>query len=307
VSSGAVKDRRLCIACLCCKFGLVLGGPGEEFAYEDTGENERGTESGAKAETLAHNDVGGCESEYGFEGKDERGVRWRCELLRPGLYGEGDDGGEYGGDDDGPDDTWRPDDGWSLEDRRGYDHQEGADDHLHEDDLRVGKALGGAADEDDVEGEADGAANGERVADVDAAQAEEFSVGADGDGEQVESDERADDSEDGPAIDVAPPEEREEERHEDDGCTREECGFRWRGELQSGGLEFVAEPEEDSDDASGDYGGTRHAREFAVVDDGEERGGERHAHGVEEQGRHVRKCVLDENEGRAPDERDEYE
>ena len=70
------------------------GGGAAELGEEDAGEDEGGAEELAGAEALVEEEERGEGGEDGLEREDERGVGGRQQLLGPALDGEGGGGGE---------------------------------------------------------------------------------------------------------------------------------------------------------------------------------------------------------------------
>jgi hypothetical protein len=76
---------------------------------------------------------------------------------------------------------------------------------------------------------------------------------------------------------------------------------------EAGGLEAVAEREEETSSEAKAELGAGEAAEFFEVDEQEDERGEGHAQKVEEEWRDVVECGFDEREGAAPDEDDSDE
>ena len=223
-------------------FGLL--DVAEEFAGEDSGEDEGGSKEGAGAEALADEDVGSESGEDRFEGEDKGGMGGRSEALRPGLDDEAGDRSEEGGDGQGGDHGGgEADEAVAVRDGDGDDHPEGADGDFNGDKVGEVVVLGAASEDDDLEGEGDGTAEGEQVSAIEGCEGESL-VGRDA--EKVEADKGGGDSGDGVAVDVASPEDSKQKRHEDDAESGEEGRLGSRGVEEAGGLEFIAEPHEGS-------------------------------------------------------------
>src|SRR4051794_5708677 len=92
----------------------------------------------------------------------------RSELLRPRLDGERERGTEDGGHGDGDREARSRVNVRRLSERKCKRHEQRCNGGLHKGDLREGSALRGAPEEDDVQSEGDGAAEGEEVSAIDA-------------------------------------------------------------------------------------------------------------------------------------------
>jgi len=151
----------------------------EDFTGEDSGEDKGGSEDASRAEALTNEEVRGESGEDGFERKDEGGVRGRGEALRPGLHDETADGSEQGGDRERPEHGGgEVDEGVAICYGDGEDHPEGADGDLDGDEVGEAVMLGAASEDDDLECEGDGAAEGEKVSAIERCEGESL-VGRD--------------------------------------------------------------------------------------------------------------------------------
>src|SRR5947209_14733941 len=192
-----------------------------------------------------------------------------------------------------------------FEERHADPHQDGGDAGLQNGDGLERDALTGASEKDDVEGEGDGAAEGEPVSEVDGGEFGPVRAGRKGEQRQAgECEERTEDRPDGR---LTPEEQVEEERNQDHGDAGNESGFRRRGEAEAGGLEGVSGEEEDADGECEQEFGSADPSEAAIVGGGEHCGRHGEAHRVEEQRRDVTQRILDEHKRGAPDKGDEHQ
>jgi hypothetical protein len=267
-----------------------LDGHGEEFGEGDAGEDEQSAGSAAAAEAFAVEEEGSEPREDRLEGEDERGVRGGKILLCPRLDGEGGGGGEDGCDEEGDEDAGggvkqgraHP---WMLEQGQADGHEGGAEADLEDGELFEGNARGKTGESQDVEGESEGAGQGEEVAETDGAEVE---GGAGRGGEEDEAGKGDECSEPGvPFGDVGAADSKcgDGGKHgdEDDNHAGDEGGFGGGGEAEAGGLELIAHGEAGADDGAGEEGAAVHATEVAAVEEGQAKEGEGHAEEVEEE------------------------
>ena len=83
------------------------------------------------------------------------------------------------------------------------------------------------------------------------------------------------------------PQQREENRHQDDRDAGQEGGLRSAGELDAGGLEFVAGKQAQTGQRARLPGRRRDPTQSPAVDGGQSHGGQGHAQKIEEQGRNI--------------------
>ncbi len=186
----------------------------------------------------------------------------------------------------------------TVGDGDGDEHPEGTDGDFDGDEVGKAVVLGTASEDDDLKGKGDGAGEGEEVSAIERGERESL---AGRNAEKVEADEGGADSGEGIAVDVAPPEDGEQKRDQDDGDSGEEGGLGGGGVEQAGGLEFIAEPHEGSDFKAGAQGSDGEAAQLAEKDDAEDDGGKGHADGVEDERGGVGERRLDDDESGAPD------
>ena len=94
-------------------------------------------------------------------------MRGGQDRLRPALNGECSGGGEGGGDGESDDEARGPGDVGMLDEGQADGHEDGAEADLQERQRLEGDARRDVAEGDAMEGKADGAAEGEHVADID--------------------------------------------------------------------------------------------------------------------------------------------
>ncbi len=102
------------------------------------------------------------------------------------------------------------------------------------------------SDEDDVDGVESGGDEGEDVAAIEAGEA------FDGNGEEVEADDGAERAGICPSGETFSPENREEQRDEDDAGAGDESGFCGGGVKEARGLEGVAAEHEEAESGAGE-------------------------------------------------------
>jgi hypothetical protein len=279
-----------------------LNGHGEEFSQRDAGKDEQSTGCATAAEAFAEEEKRGEPGENGLEREDEGGMGSGEELLRPRLHGEGGGGGENGGDEQSDDDAGRPVDPGVLEERYGEGHEEGAEANLENGELFEGKAGREMGERQDVEGEAERAAEGEEVAEADGAEIES---GAGRGGQQNDAGEGDEGS--GPGVPAgsvratgAKQRNGAKKGNEDDDHSCDERRLRRGGETESGSLELIAHGEAEADSGAGEESAAIHAPEVAAVEEREAGEGEGHADEIEEQRRDLSESILDDDEGATP-------
>jgi len=159
---------------------------GDKFGERNAGQDEQGSGGAAAAETLAEDEERGDPGKNGLEGEDESGMGGGQVALGPGLHGEGYGGGEDGGDQQGKDKARRRVNPGMLEERHADGHEGGAEADLEEGELFKGKARREVGEGEDVQGESEGAAEGEQVAEIDGAEREAGGGGEEDDPEEGE-------------------------------------------------------------------------------------------------------------------------
>ena len=180
-------------------------GLGDEFGDADAGEDEESAGELAGAEALADEEPGGEPGEDRFEGHDEGGVGGREDGLRPGLDGEGRSGGDDGRDGEGDDEAGGEVDGWVLDEGETGGHEESAEADLKDGERAEVDFWRCVAECEAVKSEADGAAEGEEVAEIDGGEIREEAGACGLRGEEEDSGEGEDCSEPGiPAAELAP-------------------------------------------------------------------------------------------------------
>ena len=249
--------------------------------------------------------VGRDPGEDRLEGEQERGVRGGQDRLGPALDGECGGGGECCGDHEGGDEASGEVDVGVLNERKADRHEECAEADLKNGERLEGNARRDMAEGDAVKRESDGAAEGEDVAEVNGGeirkQGREDCEDAARTGRRCSEKQDADEGESGaekgvPAGCACTGRPKRwcdgEERNEDDDESGDEGGFGGRGAHEADGLELVAGGETEADDGSREDVGAAESVPVAVVGDGKEREGQRHADEVEGRRRGSRRARL---------------
>ena len=282
---------------------------GNEFREGDAGEDEQSAGGAAPAKAFSENKERGNPGKDRFQRQDEGSVGRREELLRPGLHGKGDRGGQHGGNQQSREELGRPVNPGMFQQRGADGHKQGAEANLQDGELLEGKARGEVGQGEDVEGEADGAGEGEQVAEIHAAEGE---AGAGRGGEEDDADEG--DQRTAPGIPArgmsgarAQAGYGREQGHQNDYEAGDKGGFGWSGKTETGGLELIADREAESDGGAGSKGAAIDTAQVPPVDDQQADEGEGHAEEIEEKRRDAGKGVFDNDEGRSPDTDDRQE
>ena len=96
--------------------------------------------------------------------------------------------------------------------------------------------------------------------------------------------------------------ERQQQRHQDNGKAGDEGGFGWRGQGEAGRLERVASKHAAADQDSGAKSAAADTPQFTAIDQNQNEGRQKKAQRQEYEDGSAAQCILDQNEGRAPDQ-----
>ena len=163
-----------------------------------------------------------------------------------------------------------------------------------------GVADGVPTDDDDVQGEDDGADEDKEIAAV------ELGESLRRNGEEVEANQSGGGAGPDPTVDVASPEDGGQDGHENYAKTGNESGLRGRGVEKAGGLKGVAGEEQRADQRTGADFAAGELAGGASEDERHEHGGQRKAQGQKSEDGGVVEGVFDNDESRAPEDGGEY-